>query len=98
MPKGESLSKKVVTSTPQSPMKAEVISKLKIDLRGEVILPVDRDYHDARKVYNGMIDKHPKLIVRCVNAADVRIAVAFGRENELVVAVRGGGHNGAGQI
>jgi FAD/FMN-containing dehydrogenase len=77
-------------------MKAEVISKLKVDLRGGAILPEDRDYHDARKVYNGMIDKHPKLIARCVNAADVRLAVAFARENDLVVAVRGGGHNGAG--
>jgi hypothetical protein len=59
----------------------EVISKLKADLRGEVILPEDRNYHEARKVYNGMIDKHPELILRCLNAADVRLAVAFAREN-----------------
>jgi FAD/FMN-containing dehydrogenase len=77
-------------------MKPEVISKLKVGLRGGVILPEDRDYHEARKVYNGMIDKHPKMIVRCANAADVRLAVAFARENDLRVAVRGGGHNGAG--
>ena len=43
-----------------------------------------------------MIDKHPKMIVKCANAADVRLAVAFARENDLRVAVRGGGHNGAG--
>src|ERR1700741_1532514 len=77
-------------------MKSEVISKLKGDLGGRVILPEDQDYNEARKVYNGMIDKHPKLIVRCVNAADVRLAVEFARENDLVAAVRGGGHNGAG--
>jgi FAD binding domain/Berberine and berberine like len=77
-------------------MKAEVISKLKADLRGRVILPEDQDYNEARKVYNGMIDKHPKMIVKCANAADVRLAIAFARESDLLVAVRGGGHNGAG--
>src|ERR1700745_3773982 len=77
-------------------MKPELISKMKANLRGRVILPEDQDYNEARKVYNGMIDKHPKLIVRCVNAADVRLAVEFARENDLVAAVRGGGHNGAG--
>src|SRR6516165_10174485 len=69
-------------------MKPEVISKLKAGLRGPVILPEDQDYDEARKVYNGMIDKHPSMIVKC--------AVAFARENDLLVAVRGGGHNGAG--
>jgi FAD/FMN-containing dehydrogenase len=77
-------------------MKPELISKMKANLRGRVVLPGDQDYNVARKVYNGMIDKHPKLIVCCVNAADVRLAVEFARENDLVLAVRGGGHNGAG--
>ena len=77
-------------------MKPELISKMKANLRGRVILPGDQNYNEARKVYNGMIDKHPKMIVKCANAADVRIAVAFARENDLIVAVRGGGHNGAG--
>src|ERR1700732_2194360 len=77
-------------------MKPELISKMKADLRGRVILPGEQDYSEARKVYNGMIDKHPKLIVRCVNVADFRLAVGFARENDLVVAVRGGGHTGAG--
>ena len=77
-------------------MKPEVISKLKAALRGPVILPEDQDYDEARKVYNGMIDKHPSMIVKCADAADVRLAVAFARENDLLVAVRGGGHNGAG--
>lgn len=77
-------------------MKPEAISKLKANLCGGVVLPEDQDYNEARKVYNGMIDKHPKMIVKCANAADVRLAVACARENDLPVAVRGGGHNGAG--
>jgi hypothetical protein len=77
-------------------MKSEAISNLKANLRGEVILPEDRDYNEARKVYNGMIDKYPRIIVKCAHAADVRVAVRFARENDLLVAVRGSGHNGAG--
>jgi FAD binding domain-containing protein/berberine-like enzyme len=77
-------------------MKPEIISKLKADVRGRVILPEDQDYNEARKVYNGMIDRYPKIIVCCTNAADVRLAVIFARKNDLLVAVRGGGHNGAG--
>jgi FAD/FMN-containing dehydrogenase len=77
-------------------MNPQVISKLKANLRGRVILPEDQDYNQARKVYNGMIDRHPKTIVKFANAGDVRLAVEFARENELLVAVRGGGHNGAG--
>ena len=53
-------------------------------------------YESARKVYNGMIDKRPLLIARCVDVADVIAAVEFGRENDLLTAIRGGGHNGAG--
>ena len=65
-------------------------------LRGEIILPQDSNYDDARKVYNGMIDKRPGMIVKCVDVADVIASVNFGRENNLLVAVRGGGHNGGG--
>jgi hypothetical protein len=77
-------------------MKSEAISNLKANLRGEVVLPEDSDYSEARKVYNGMIDKYPRIIVNCAHAADVRVAVRFARENDLLVAVRGCGHNGAG--
>jgi len=65
-------------------------------LRGKIVLPVDADYNETRKVYNGMIDKHPGMFVMCVDVADVIEAVNFGRENNLLVAVRGGGHNGGG--
>ena len=65
-------------------------------IRGEVVLPEDASYNKVRKVYNAMIDKHPGLIVKCLDVADVIYSVNFGRENDLLVAVRGGGHNGGG--
>ncbi|WP_026350751.1 FAD-binding oxidoreductase [Dyadobacter beijingensis] len=65
-------------------------------LRGRVIAPNDADYDTARKVHNGMIDKRPGLIAQCADENDVAHAVRFAREHGLVVAVRGGGHNGAG--
>src|SRR3954470_12355313 len=65
-------------------------------LRGELIRPSDPGYDEARKVYNAMIDKRPDIIVRCTDVADVISAVNFARENEVLLAIRGGGHNGAG--
>ena len=65
-------------------------------LRGEVIQPGDIDYDDARELYNRMIDKRPRVIARCVDVADVMEAARFARENDLLGAVRGGGHNGPG--
>lgn len=74
----------------------QTISQFRLNLRGKLIQPQDADYEEARKVYNGMINKKPALIARCVDEADVITAVNFARENQLLVAVRGGGHNGAG--
>ena len=65
-------------------------------LRGRLIRPSDSDYDAARALYNGMIDKRPKLIARCVDAADVIAAVNHARDQGLLVAIRGGGHNGPG--
>src|SRR5215212_772424 len=65
-------------------------------LRGELLRPGDEGYDAARMVHNGMIDKHPALIARCVGAADVMRSVDFAREHQLVVSVRGGGHNVTG--
>ena len=73
-----------------------LIEEFKNQIRGEVILPQDSHYDEARKVYNGMIDKRPGIIVKCVNATDVINAVNFGRNNNLLVSVRGGGHNAGG--
>lgn len=74
----------------------EGVRAFSTQLRGEMILPADPRYDEARKVYNAMIDKCPALIARCRDVADVINAVNFGRENHLTVAVRGGGHNGPG--
>ncbi|MBV8968826.1 MAG: FAD-binding protein, partial [Verrucomicrobia bacterium] len=77
-------------------MLEEALSKLSSNLRGSVITPASGEYETARKVYNGMIDRRPDAIVRCANVADVRASVNFARQERLTVAVRGGGHNGAG--
>jgi FAD/FMN-containing dehydrogenase len=72
------------------------IDQLKSSFRGELIQPTDAAYESARQLYNGMIDKRPRLIARCVDVADVIAAVMFGAANEMLTAIRGGGHNGAG--
>jgi FAD/FMN-containing dehydrogenase len=72
------------------------ISALAGALRGRLVQPSDRDYDDARAVWNGMIDRRPALIARCAGVADVVTAVKFAREHDVRVAVRGGGHNAAG--
>jgi len=77
-------------------MPEQPIDQLKSSFRGELIEPRDAAYESARKVYNGMIDKRPRLIARCVDVADVIAAVRFGVANGMLTAIRGGGHNGAG--
>ncbi len=72
------------------------IAQMRGRITGKVIVPGDVEYEDARKVWNGMIDRHPLAVVRCSNEDDVVSAVNFARENGLVAAVRGGGHNVAG--
>jgi FAD/FMN-containing dehydrogenase len=74
----------------------DAIARFKAGLRGALIARGDPDYGEARKLYNAMIDKHPLLIARCADAADVIAAVNFGRDSKLPIAVRGGGHNGPG--
>src|SRR5258708_5507682 len=75
---------------------SESIAALRASLRGSIIASGDPGYDEARKVYNGMIDKRPRLIARCVDAADVISAVNFCREQGLLLAIRGGGHSGPG--
>jgi len=72
------------------------LAEFKLSLAGELIQPGEKGYDEARQVYNGMIDRRPRLIVRCADAADVLAAVNFGRENRMLIAVRGGGHNAGG--
>jgi len=74
----------------------DAVEDLQGALRGELIQPGDEGYESARTVYNAMIDKRPAFIARCVDAADVIAAVNFARKNDVLVAIRGGGHNGGG--
>lgn len=84
------------TTTSADLLDEAAVAALKGSLRGQLIQPGDDHYDEARQLYNGMIDKRPGLVARCVDAADVQAAVNFARENRLLLAVRGGGHNGAG--
>src|SRR5438874_2952693 len=72
------------------------VQELVSRMRGELLRPSDAGYEQAIRVYNGMIEKRPALIARCVDVADVIAAVNCAREHELTLAVRGGGHNGPG--
>jgi FAD/FMN-containing dehydrogenase len=74
----------------------ESIEKLRLGIRGQVLLPRDPGYDAARSIWNAMIDRKPGLIVRCAGVADVMRSVAFVRDHGLVVSIRGGGHNIAG--
>lgn len=65
-------------------------------LRGRLLTPSDENYDKARAVYNGMIDKRPALIAQCVDIADVIACVNFARDTGMILAIRGGGHNGPG--
>src|SRR6202167_1978481 len=69
------------------------VQELRASLHGTLLTPDQDGYAVARRIWNGMIDKHPALIARCADAADVAHAVTFARERELLVAVRGGGHS-----
>ncbi len=73
-----------------------LLEELRGDVRGQLVAAGDPDYEVVCKVYNGMIDKHPALVARCTDVADVVAAVNFARDQNLLLAVRGGGHNGAG--
>ena len=74
-----------------------VLKELANSLTGHILLPNSEGYDSARKGWNGMIDKHPALIVQCMNKSDITHAVNLAREYELLTAVRGGGHNIAGK-
>src|SRR5262249_4391372 len=77
-------------------MREKAYRNLSEKLRGSVITPGSGEYEVARSVYNAMIDRRPEAIVRCADEADVVTAVNFARNEDIAVAVRGGGHNGAG--
>lgn len=80
----------------QTALAVETIDAFKTSLRGALLCPGDSGYDDARRIWNAMIDRRPAFIVRCAGVADVMQAVQFARTHDLLVAVRGGGHNVAG--
>jgi len=86
-----------VINTHGSVVPADAIEQLQKAFRGELIRPGDATYESARKIWNASIDKHPGIIARCSGTADVIAAVNFARENTLLTAVRGGGHNVGGR-
>ena len=81
----------------ESIVKEAAIAKFKKSLTGQLLSPVDGSYDQARKVFNGMVDKRPALIAQCADVGEVVQAVNFARDNDLLVAVRAGGHNVAGK-
>ena len=87
----------VVTSTgAHGQLAGAAIVEFKTSMRGPVLCVGDEGYEEARQVWNGLIDRHPALIARCSGVADVIDAVNFARTHNLLVSVRGGGHNVAG--
>jgi FAD/FMN-containing dehydrogenase len=74
-------------------MGTPTLEELKGSVRGQVIAADDPGYEEARKVYNAMIDRRPRVVVRCVDAGDVMLTVDFARENRLDLSVRGGSHS-----
>ena len=72
------------------------LDELRARVRGQILTAGDAEYDTTRRIWNAMIDKRPALIVRCTGAADVGAAVQFAAKHNLLVSVRGGGHNVAG--
>ncbi len=77
-------------------LKQDVIESLKMRLKGSLLVPGEPSYDESRTVWNAMIDRKPALVVRCLGVADVIACVRFAREHNLLVSIKGGGHNIAG--
>src|SRR5438105_2492510 len=82
-------------STITSPSEA-ARTELGASFAGQLIGPSDAEYDESRKLFNAMIDKRPALIARCASPQDVASVIAFARNHDLPLAIRGGGHNGGG--
>ena len=91
------MSKAKLVNTAGAEVDASRIEQLRSACCGSLIRPGDAEYDSARRIWNGSVDKRPGLILRCSGLADVIAAVRFARENDLLVAIRGGGHNVGGR-
>src|SRR5688500_11795312 len=85
-----------MTTVTKMTVNEDAVNALRASVRGEVVTHQEPSYDGARAVWNGSIDRRPVMGVRCRGVADVRAALRFGREHDLEIAVRGGGHNVAG--
>jgi len=83
----------MTTDGGETAIEATAVQNFADRLRGRLLRPGDGGYDEARKLWNGMIERHPALIARCAGAADVIAAVQFARDHRLLVSVKGGGHN-----
>ncbi len=92
----ESMSPTQLSATPHAGAIDDALVALRPHLRGDLITPETPIYDEARRIWNGLIDRRPAAIARCLGVSDVRAALAFAREQSLSVSVRGGGHNIAG--
>ena len=77
-------------------LKDASIKEFSKDFQGQIIVPADEGYEDVRRGFNGFYDKHPAVIARCMKASDVVQAINFARAHKVKLAVRGGGHDYAG--
>ena len=87
----------LTTDGAETGVKSDALEALGGWLRGQLLTPELDGYDDARQVWNGMINRRPAVIGRCAGTADVRACVEFAREHDLLVSVKGGGHNFAGK-
>ena len=78
-------------------MTALDLQPLRATFRGEIFTPSDSGYDAARQIWNASINKRPAVIARCTGIADIIAAVNFGRDQNLLTAIRGGGHNVGGR-
>lgn len=89
--------KKIITlSGHEIELAKDALDNLQMLLRGPVFVPGDAGYEDSRTVWNAMIDRQPAFVVRCIGRADVIHCVRFAREHDLLLCIKGGGHNIAG--
>jgi len=83
-------------SGPEVELKQDILDAWRARLRGHVLVAGDSGYDDSRTVWNAMIDRKPAMVARCLGVADVIACVEFARANDLLLAIKGGGHNIAG--
>lgn len=83
-------------SGPEADLHSEVLDRLNSQLSGPMIFPGDSEYEESRTVWNAMIDQNPAFVVRCIGVSDVIACVQFAREHDLLLCIKGGGHNIAG--